>query len=240
VQVEEPTPERAHWAFAAFFTGLAGYYLSTLAVTALTADRFERFDISDPPVLGPLLLLLFLPNVLLGAGPAVVSHLKGSGPSEDFGLKPTFRDLKVGLACGGLSLLVAWIVGVLLLSVRRDTADTRSALEDIGLLSGGKSVWLAVAALFVFLGAPITEELLTRGALWKALEHYRIPRFTVLALTALIFAFLHEESWRTIGLFAQGLAIGSARMITGRTSSSMVAHATNNLLPAVYLYVGAS
>ena len=240
MQVEEPTPERAHWAFAAFFTGLAGYYLSTLAVTALTADRFDRFDVSSPPVLGPLLLLLFLPNLLLGAGPAAISKLKGDGPKRDFGLKPTWRDVKVGLACGGLSLMVAWVVGVLLLSLRRDTADTRSALEDIGLLSGGRSVWLAVAALFVFAGAPITEELLTRGALWKALEHYRIPRTTILVLTAVIFAFLHEESWRTIGLFAQGMAIGAARMITGRTSSSMVAHATNNLLPAVYLYVGAS
>jgi membrane protease YdiL (CAAX protease family) len=238
--VEEPTPERAHWAFAAFFTGLAGYYLSTLAVTALTADRFEHFDISSPPVLGPLLLLLFLPNLFLGAGPAIISKLRSNGPFRDFGLKPTWRDLKVGIACGGLSLLVAWIAGVLLLSLRRDTADTRSALEDIGLLSGGKSVWLAVAALFVFAGAPITEELLTRGALWKALEHHRVPRTTILALTALIFAFLHEESWRTLGLFAQGMAIGTARMITGRTSSSVVAHATNNLLPAVYLYVGAS
>lgn len=238
--MEEPTPERAHWAFAAFFTGLAGYYLSTLAVTALTADRFEEFDVSSPPVLGPLLLLLFLPNLFLGAGPAAISKLRSNGPTEDFGLKPTWRDLKVGLACGGLSLLVAWIAGVLLLSIRRDTAGTRSALEDIGLLSGGKSVWLAVAALFVFAGAPITEELLTRGALWKALEHHRIPKVVILALTALIFAFLHEESWRTLGLFAQGMAIGTARMITGRTSSSIVAHATNNLLPAVYLYVGAS
>ena len=238
--MEEPTPERTHWAFAAFFTGLAGYYLCTLAVTALTADRFDQFDVSTPPVLGPLLLLLFLPNLFLGAGPAVISHVRSNGPTTDFGLKPTMRDLKVGLACGGLSLLVAWIASVLLLTLRRDTADTRSALEDIGLLSGGKSIWLAVAALFVFAGAPITEELLTRGALWKALEHHRIPRITILALTALIFAFLHEESWRTIGLFAQGMAIGSARMITGRTSSSMVAHATNNLLPAVYLYAGAS
>jgi hypothetical protein len=51
--VEEPNPDRAHWAFAAFFTGLAGYYLSTLAVTALTADRFAEFDVTNPPVLGP-------------------------------------------------------------------------------------------------------------------------------------------------------------------------------------------
>jgi hypothetical protein len=236
--VDEPDREPAHWGFAAFFAGLAGYYLCTLVITAVTRDRFAQFDLTNPPVLGPLLLLLFLPNILLGLGPAVVSKIKGNGPIQDFGLKPRWRDIKVGLACGGLSLLVAWVVGVVLLSLRKDNA--RSSLEDIGLLSGGRSIWLLLAALFVFLGAPLTEELLTRGALWNALEHYRIPRFTILALSALIFAFLHEESWRTIGLFAQGLAIGSARLITGRTSASVVAHATNNLLPAVYLYVGAS
>jgi membrane protease YdiL (CAAX protease family) len=236
--VDEPDRGRAHWGFAAFFAGLAGYYVCTLVITALTKDRFAKFDLTNPPVLGPLLLVLFLPNVLLGLGPAAFSKFKGNGPVQDFGLKPQWRDVKVGLACGGLSLLVAWLVGVVLLSVRKDTA--RSPLEDIGLLSGGRSVWLLLTALFVFLGAPLTEELLTRGALWNALEHYRIPRFAILALTALVFAFLHEESWRTIGLFAQGLAIGSARLVTGRTSASVVAHATNNLLPAVYLYVGAS
>ncbi|WP_158843196.1 CPBP family intramembrane glutamic endopeptidase [Saccharothrix deserti] len=226
---------RAHWGFLAFFTGLGGYHLATLVFTAATADRFAEVDITDPPVLGPLLLLVFLPNVLLGLGPVVISWHRGNGPDKDFGLIPTARDLKVGLAAGGTALLAAWLLGTLLL---RLNPDQSSSLEQIEALSGGRTIWLAAAALFVFLGAPLTEELLTRGALWQALSHYRIPRLAILALTALIFAFLHEESWRMISLFAQGLAIGAARMITGRVASSVVAHATNNLLPAVYLYTG--
>ncbi|MBB5955533.1 hypothetical protein FHS29_002114 [Saccharothrix tamanrassetensis] len=234
---EQRDSGRAHWGFLAFFSGLAGYHLSTLVFTAVTADRFAEVDITDPPVLGPLLLLLFLPNVLLGLGPVVVSWRRGEGPNKDFGIAPRWYDVKVGLLCGGLSLLAAWVLGVVLLRVNRDTG---SSPEQVEALSGGRSVWLALAALFVFLGAPLTEELLTRGALWNALEHYRVPKVAILGLTALMFAFLHEESWRTVSLFAQGLAIGAARMVTGRVSASVVAHAANNLLPAVYLYVGAS
>lgn len=226
---------RAHWGFLAFFTGLGGYHLAILVFTAATADRFAEVDVTDPPVLGPLLLLVFLPNVLLGLGPVVISWYRGDGPNKDFGLWPTLRDLKVGLAAGGAALLAAWLIGALLLRINPDRS---SSLDEIEALSGGRTVWLAAAALFVFLGAPLTEELLTRGALWQALAHYRIPRIAILALTAVVFAFLHEESWRVLGLFAQGLAIGAARMITGRVASSVVAHATNNLLPAVYLYTG--
>jgi uncharacterized protein len=234
--VEEPQDNgRAHWGFLAFFAGLAGYHLATLAFTVATADRFAEVDVTNPPVLGPLLLLVFLPNVLLGLGPVVFSWLRGDGPNKDFGLVPTARDLKVGLAAGGVALLAAWLLGALLL---RLNPDQTSSLEQIEALSGGRTIWLAAAALFVFLGAPLTEELLTRGALWQGLAHYRIPRVAILALTALIFAFLHEESWRMMILFAQGLAIGAARMVTGRVAASVVAHATNNLLPAVYLYTG--
>lgn len=232
---EQRDTGRAHWGFLAFFTGLAGYHLATLAFTVATADRFAEVDITDPPVLGPLVLLVFVPNVLLGLGPVVISWRRGDGPNKDFGLIPTVRDLKVGLAAGGAALLAAWLLGALLL---RFNPDRPSSLEQIEALSGGRTIWLAAAALFVFLGAPLTEEVLTRGALWQALAHYRIPRIAILALTALIFAFLHEESWRVISLFAQGLAIGAARMITGRVAGSVVAHATNNLLPAVYLYTG--
>ncbi|MEU4739877.1 CPBP family intramembrane glutamic endopeptidase [Actinosynnema sp. NPDC023658] len=226
---------RAHWGFLAFFTGLAGYHLAILVFTAATADHFAEVDVTDPPVLGPLMLLIFLPNVLLGLGPVVISWRRGAGPSRDFGLVPTLRDLKVGLAAGGAALLAAWLLGALLL---RLNPDQSSSLDEIAALSGGRTIWLAAAALFVFLGAPLTEELLTRGALWQALAHYKIPRTAILALTAVVFAFLHQESWRVLILFAQGLAIGAARMVTGRVAASVVAHAANNLLPAVYLYTG--
>jgi hypothetical protein len=68
------------------------------------------------------------------------------------------------------------------------------------------------------------------------LEHYKVHRYAILALTALMFAFMHQDPQRTVALFCQGLALGGARMITGRIGSSMIAHATNNLLPALLLF----
>ncbi|MGH3950051.1 MAG: lysostaphin resistance A-like protein, partial [Pseudonocardiaceae bacterium] len=94
---------------------------------------------------------------------------------------------------------------------------------------------LIVLALLIVTAVPAAEELLVRGALWNGLAHYRIPQWAILALTAVVFAYLHEEQTRTVALFGQGLAIGAARMITGRLGASVVAHATNNLLPALVL-----
>ena len=71
----------------------------------------------------------------------------------------------------------------------------------------------------------------------------RAARFTAAALAsggrALVFAQVHGEPSRMLALFGQGIAIGAARMITGRVSASIVAHATNNLPPALLLLSGA-
>jgi membrane protease YdiL (CAAX protease family) len=47
---------------------------------------------------------------------------------------------------------------------------------------------------------------------------------------------MHQEPTLTLALFCQGVAIGTARMITGRIGASMIAHATNNLIPALLLF----
>jgi membrane protease YdiL (CAAX protease family) len=224
-----------HWGFLAFFAGFGSYYLVSLVFGAVLSNQLSPFDAVHPPKLGPLLLLTFAPNVLLGLAPAVFSWWKGHGLRSDFGILPTLRDLRVGLACGGVALISALVLTFVLTKIRGNDGST-TPLQTLSALSGGKTVWLALVAIFMFIGAPLTEELLVRGALWGALEHYRVPRFAILALTALIFAFLHGEPARTLVLFVQGIALGVARMITGRIGSSMVAHATNNLLPAVAFY----
>ncbi|HEX7658314.1 MAG TPA: type II CAAX endopeptidase family protein [Pseudonocardiaceae bacterium] len=226
------------WGFAAFFTGYGAFYLASLLITALTAGTLADFDsVSPPHNIGPLVLVAFVPNLLLGLAPAIFSWWRGQGPRRDFGLVPTWRDLRVGLACGGISLGLGLVVNLLVLWLTRTTPDTNGLVPNLGTLSGGQTIWLAIAVLFIFVGAPLTEELLVRGALWGALEHYRVNRYAILALTALLFAFMHQDPTRTLALFCQGVALGSARMITGRIGSSMIAHATNNLLPAVLLFV---
>nr|WP_188986272.1 type II CAAX endopeptidase family protein [Saccharopolyspora subtropica] len=220
------------WGFAAFFLGYGGYYLTVLILNAVHPGRRGGFDPATPPNTGPLLLLAFAPNILLGLVPAVFSWWRGRGLRSDFGIRPTRRDVRVGLVCGLCALLGSWTLSLVIIAVSGPPPETDLAR----LMQGERTIWLFLFALFAFLGAPLTEELLVRGALWGALEHYRIPRYAILVLTAMIFALIHQEVWRTPVLFVGGLAIGAARMITGRVAASMVAHATNNFLPALLLF----
>ncbi|MEB3366846.1 CPBP family intramembrane glutamic endopeptidase [Saccharopolyspora mangrovi] len=220
------------WGFAAFFLGYGGYYLAVVVLGAVRPAPDGGFDPSQPPNTGPLLLLAFAPNILLGLVPAVFSWWRGHGLRADFGILPRRRDFKIGLVCGLCALFGSWMATLVIIALTGPPPESDLAR----LMQGDRTVWLFLFALFAFLGAPLTEELLMRGALWGAMEHYRIPRVVILILTSVIFALIHQEAWRTPVLFIGGLAIGMARMITGRVSASMVAHATNNFVPALLLF----
>jgi uncharacterized protein len=235
-QLEAARRGSVAWGFTAFFVGYGGFYLVSLIVSGLFPSRASGFDPTRPPDLGPLLLLAFAPNVLLGLVPALFSWFRGRGLRSDFGIVPTLRDVKVGLACGAVALLASLLLGAVLISLSGPPPEERISQ----LAHGPKSIWLLLFLLFAFIGAPLTEELLMRGALWGALEHYRVPRAAILVLTALIFAFIHQEIWRLPVLFVGGIAIGTARMITGRVGASMIAHATNNFLPTLVLFAMAN
>ncbi|MGO1050077.1 CPBP family intramembrane glutamic endopeptidase [Crossiella sp. CA198] len=230
------TRTSVHWGILVFVLGYGAFHLAGLIINAVMAGQFRGFDPAEPPVLGPLLLLSFAPNLLLGLVPAIASWWKGSGLRRDFGIVPTLRDLKVGLVCGAISIGAAFLINPIVFGLSGDSPAPPS-----GIFAGneGRTIWLALLALFLFIGAPLTEELLTRGALWGALEQYRVPRYAILVLTALVFSLMHQEPDRTLALFAQGVAMGWARMLTGRIGASIVAHAVNNLLPALIFFFGA-
>ncbi|WP_246127741.1 CPBP family intramembrane glutamic endopeptidase [Amycolatopsis rhizosphaerae] len=226
----------AHWGFIAFFAGLGLYHVATAALTALRpggtgGDPFELLDI------GPLLPLAFLPTLLLGLGPVLASHRWGEGPAADFGWWPSYRDFKVGLACGGLALFVGYSLNLLVLGLYGVDRVSDSPLTELAEGADSDDTgWLVLAVAIVVVATPLAEELLTRGALWNALERHRLPRWVILVLTAVVFAYLHGEPTRTVALLGQGLAIGLARLRTGRAGASLVAHAANNLPPAILLF----
>ena len=227
----------AHWCFVAFFAGIAGYYLANLIIAAAVNRNVGEFDPLELHDIGPLLLLAFVPNLLLGLGPAAGSWLWGEGLRTDFGLKPTWRDVRIGLACGVLALVVGYLLNLMLIAVYGADDVSDSPLTDLADTFDGDTVWLVLAAVIVIAGAPITEELLVRGTLWNALSVHRVPPWVVLVLTSLVFAQLHGEPTRTIALFGQGIAMGLARYLSGRVSAGVIAHAANNLPPAVLLFV---
>ncbi|WP_020671253.1 CPBP family intramembrane glutamic endopeptidase [Amycolatopsis nigrescens] len=228
----------AHWGFLAFFLGFGGYQLAALIMTAALSGRVNEFDPLELPEVGPLLLLAFVPNLLLGLAPALAARLWGPGFKATFRLLPTLRDLKVGLACGGFALLAGYLLNLLLLGVYGTDQLDDNPLTGLSEGLGDGTVWLVLAAVIVVAAAPLTEELLVRGALWNALAHYRVPGWVILILTSVIFAQLHGEPARTVALLAQGAAIGFARLTTGGVAAPLVAHAANNLPAALTLFAG--
>jgi membrane protease YdiL (CAAX protease family) len=228
------------WGIPAFFLGYGTFYVLGLIITAVLTSGVVRLDSVPTGDRGAFVLLALTPNLFLGLAPAVLSWWKGNGLRRDFGIVPTRRDLWIGLVCGLVAFGIGLLVNLILqLVVFRNSGQGNNAVQQLSGLSGGRTVWLAIAALFVVIGAPLTEETLVRGALWGALEHYKLHRYAILALTSLIFAFMHQEPTVTLALFCQGVSIGFARMITGRIGASMIAHATNNLIPALILFFGA-
>ncbi|MGA6168439.1 lysostaphin resistance A-like protein [Amycolatopsis magusensis] len=224
----------AHWGLLAFIAGFGAYHLTNLVLTAVLSGRFTGFDDAEEmPDLGPLLLLAFVPNLMLGLAPVLAARRWGS--FRELGVLPNLRDIKIGLACGGFALLAGYLTNLLLLPVFGTDLESGNPLAGLAQGVGDHPVWLALAALIVVLVAPLSEEVLIRGALWTGLAAHRVPQWAVLALTAAVFAQLHGEPSRTLALFVQGLAIGAARLLSGRTGSSVVAHAANNLPPALLL-----
>lgn len=216
-QREQHPPTDLAWGLTAFLLGFGAYYLVSLVIVGF-------LPAPDGPRSGVRLVAPLIANLFLGLVPWWFSRRYGRGVLADFGFLPTRRDAMVGLVCGVASVLVGLVISMLVSRIIPPQASPVTNHVD---------AWLVGFVAFLVIGAPITEELLVRGALWGALERYQVPRLTILALTALIFAFLHLDPSRLASLFAQGVAIGAARLVTGRVGASVVAHATNNLLPGI-------
>jgi len=87
----------------------------------------------------------------------------------------------------------------------------------------------------VWLVAPVCEEVLYRGVLWRAMEHWGWNRWVIWVLTTLAFSFAHLELLRTPLLVVISLPIALARLLTGNLLASIAAHQANNFLPAIEL-----
>lgn len=123
------------------------------------------------------------------------------------------------------ALWVAWV-------------GTEQASSAVGEAFDGQQLG-AVAAVTVFLVvwlvAPVCEEVLYRGVLWRAMEHWRWNRWVIFIVTTLVFSVAHLEFLRTPLLIVVSVPVGLARMITGNLVGSIVAHQVNNFLPAAGL-----
>jgi exosortase E/protease (VPEID-CTERM system) len=112
--------------------------------------------------------------------------------------------------------------------------------ELAAMPSWARALWIASRALTAILLVPIAEELAYRGYLMRRLqaEDFESVAFGAvgwisLLVTALAFGVLHGALW--LPGIAAGVAYGLVLMRTGRMGEAVAAHATSNLLIAIWV-----
>ncbi len=137
-----------------------------------------------------------------------------------------FREVGWGFVgyVAGLPLigLAMFLSAILAKSV--DAHPSHPAVE--GLLSGAIPGWVIFALAAVW--APVTEELMFRGALLTSLRRHAAPVIASV-LSSLIFAAVHPQGWTYIPVLgALGFIFATMRQWRGTLIPSMTAHALNN------------
>lgn len=131
---------------------------------------------------------------------------------------------------GGVGFVWKWILTALGIDPgEQEMVDLFRNVEDPALL-----VWMWGLAAVV---APVTEELIFRGGLFRYL-HVRVMRPFALGVPALLFAALHGNIAAFVPLFALGVFFALAYERTGRIGVPMIAHALFNLNTILLVMAG--
>ncbi|MEQ3554836.1 type II CAAX endopeptidase family protein [Pseudonocardia nematodicida] len=217
-----PTP-RVRWGLWAFVVVEVVFLGSSLLVAWATGV--------DTAV--EVLLALAVPT-MLAAGTCVLWTLwRGDGPAVDLGLRFRWEDVGVGLLIGLAGLLVTVPAAFVYLYFVGPDVGTSVGVAFEGIVAS----WpVALAVMFgVVVIAPVCEEIVYRGLLWNAVAKWVANRWVVFLITTAVFAIAHFEFLRAPLLFVVALPLGIARILTGRVTASIVAHAVNNFLPGLAL-----
>jgi len=102
-------------------------------------------------------------------------------------------------------------------------------------MSGSRNVLLFLTLVIL---APIIEEMIFRGYLFKAWRYSRIGLTGTLLVTSAIFVSAHWGQYdisRNIFLFLFSILLGLARERTGSLWGPLILHAANNTVPAVLI-----
>lgn len=139
-----------------------------------------------------------------------------------------------GLAVGVLATIAAYVVMTILGLVFAPDAPVEQQIMEDALRGGAPAV---LAILVAVLLAPVTEEVVFRGTLFRSLRG-RIGVWPAALLSGLIFTVIHVEVVTSqplalTGLFLLGVSFAIALQKTGSLIVPIVAHATFNTTSVV-------
>ncbi|MBO0829284.1 MAG: CPBP family intramembrane metalloprotease, partial [Streptosporangiales bacterium] len=139
----------------------------------------------------------------------LVARRKGDGVRRDYAFAFRWYDLFVG-AAGGLAAMGVMLLGTLavakLFGVTPESSVGTTVLDS-------KQTGVPLYALLVVIAfvGPVVEELHFRGMWWRAIAN-RFGPVAALLVTSAIFAVVHLEPVRLLGLLLGGLVLGGLRL----------------------------
>jgi membrane protease YdiL (CAAX protease family) len=203
----------------------SGGQLLTFALLLLGAHLFWQvlvFELTGD-AFGPVLVAAAV-AVVLPCAAAAWWH--GETLWQAFEIRPGRGPALVGAAAGLLAWAPAGLLAELSSRLRPPSAEYLEFLQQ-HLPEGPGAVALAFVAVTV--GAPVAEELLFRGLLFRlARGRWGVLRGAV--LTALFFGVAHWEPWSLFGLVGLGLLLAMLYHWTGSLLAPMVAHGVHNAI----------
>jgi len=185
-------------------------------------------------------LLQILPTAHIITGLIVVAAVWTSGRRlrEYLALKPlSWGDLGRGVGYGVIGYIGFIILLGLLAMLQTALGGQAPAGPGFGKMQFGLEMVLLLLSYWtvMIVAAPIVEEMLFRGFLYRGLTP-RIGAFATIILTSVVFGLLHMPGFgwvRAVGTGCLGLMMAWLRWRTDNTSVSMVMHATVNFLGAL-------
>ncbi|SMD24698.1 CPBP family intramembrane glutamic endopeptidase [Lentzea albidocapillata] len=232
--------------FMAGLRMLIVFVAAEVAFLALSLLTLIWYTSADPTIAeegrlpdSGLLVLLIVPPVGGALVAIACTSLFGAGQRtgrwrRELAVRSGLRSAGLGAAIGLAGLLVTIPAAI----VWANWVGGDQATSSVGEAFADRQMPTAAAVtvfLVVWLVAPAAEEVLFRGALWRSLEHWRLNRWVVFAVTSVLFSLAHLELLRTPLLLVLSIPVGLARMFTGSLIGAIVAHQVNNLLPALAL-----
>ena len=154
---------------------------------------------------------------------------------------PELRDY-LGLRWPTRKELFIWTVGLLGLMVASDcltVALGRPIVPEIMVEVYRNTSFLPILWLGMFIGAPLSEEILFRGFLFRGLCESRIGGIGTVFLTAGLWASIHiqYDAYGIATILASGIVLGLARLKSGSVPLCMVMHGMMNLLATLEISI---
>lgn len=144
---------------------------------------------------------------------------------------PVGRTSAPMLAAGLIGGLVVWVfpswVAEKLMQRFPDFESTLEVLTELLLTSGPLA--RAVLVVTIAVSAPLVEELIFRGYLWRVFE-LGVGRTGALVGTTVLFAAYHLDPIHVVALLPTALFLGWLRLASGSLVAPILAHFVNNAL----------